>query len=69
MAFLQEKVMTCVHCGIAVKHFNVGGTWTAWRHSAPCKRQCDPGGCETLDQGHYGVDNCSDTKCPVVAAA
>lgn len=69
MGHIPNETRTCRHCGIQVAHFTSNGTdWTAWRHSAPCGRGCDHGGCETLDKGHYSLTHCSDPKCPVVIA-
>lgn len=69
MGSYHNKTLACRACRSNVKHFTVddGASWTAWRHTAPCGRMCDPGGCESLDQGHYGLDRCSNPDCPVVA--
>lgn len=69
MTHIPDDIRTCTHCGIQVSHFTTKGThWTPWRHVAPCQKQCDPGGCETMGDGHLSMTDCADPKCPVVLA-
>lgn len=71
MKRIPDDIRACTHCGIQVSHFSTTGTdWTPWRHLAPCRKQCDPGGSETMgkDGGHSSMTECDDPKCPVVLA-